>query len=64
MEESEKQANVQVFSEKKKSKIPMILIIIIGVILVSVISSLATYFLVTRGNALMISGANNVNQHM
>ena len=59
MEESEKQANVQVFSEKKKSKIPMILIIIIGVILVSVISSLATYFLVTRGNALMISGANN-----
>lgn len=59
MEENEKQANVQVFSEKKKSKIPMILIIIIGVILVSVISSLATYFLVTRGNALMISGANN-----
>lgn len=59
MEESEKQANVQIFSEKKKSKIPMILIIIIGVILVSVISSLATYFLVTRGNALMISGANN-----
>ena len=36
----------------------MVLIIIIGVVLVSVLSSLATYFLVTKGN-IQITGANN-----
>lgn len=58
MEENEKKNNIQIISEKKKNKIPMVLIIIIGVVLVSVLSSLATYFLVTKGN-IQITGANN-----
>ena len=59
MEENEKKENnIQIISEKKKNKIPMVLIIIIGVVLVSVLSSLATYFLVTEGN-IQITGANN-----
>lgn len=59
MEENEKKENnIQIISEKKKNKIPMVLIIIIGVVLVSVLSSLATYFLVTKGN-IQITGANN-----
>ena len=58
MEENEKKENnIQIISEKKKNKIPMVLIII-GVVLVSVLSSLATYFLVTKGN-IQITGANN-----
>ena len=40
MEENEKQTNVQIFSEKKKSRVPKVLIIMIGVIIVSVLSSL------------------------
>ena len=59
MEENEKKNNnIQIISEKKKNKLPMVLIIIIGVVLVSVLSSLATYFLVTKGN-IQITGANN-----
>lgn len=59
MEENEKKENnIQIISEKKKNKIPTVLIIIIGVVLVSVLSSLATYFLVTKGN-IQITGANN-----
>lgn len=58
MEENEKKNNIQIISEKKKNKIPTVLIIIIGVVLVSVLSSLATYFLVTKGN-IQITGANN-----
>ena len=59
MEENEKKENnIQIISEKKKNKLPMVLIIIIGVVLVSVLSSLATYFLVTKGN-IQITGANN-----
>ena len=59
MEENEKKNNnIQIISEKKKNKIPMVLIIIIGVVQVSILSSLATYFLVTKGN-IQITGANN-----
>lgn len=61
---NENEANIEIFSEKKKSKIPMILIIMIGVVLVSGLSSLATYFLITKGNTLQISGANNTTYNV
>lgn len=64
MEDSEKKENnIQIISERKRNKVPMILVIIIGVILVSVLSSLATYFLVTRGS-VQITGANNTTYNV
>ena len=64
MEENEKKENnIQIISERKRNKVPMILIIIVGVILVSVLSSLATYFLVTKGN-VQITGANNTTYNV
>ncbi len=51
MEENEKQENkYEIVTVKKDKKSPKILVIIIGVVLVSVISSLTTYFLVSRQN--------------
>lgn len=64
MEDNEKKENnIQIISERKRNKVPMILVIIIGVILVSVLSSLATYFLVTRGS-VQITGANNTTYNV
>ena len=64
MEDNEKKENnIQIISERKINKVPMILVIIIGVILVSVLSSLATYFLVTRGS-VQITGANNTTYNV
>lgn len=64
MEENEKKENnIQIISERKRNKVSMILIIIVGVILVSVLSSLATYFLVTKGN-VQITGANNTTYNV
>ena len=64
MEENEKQTNVQIFSEKKKSRVPKVLIIMIGVIIVSVLSSLSTYFLITKGSDFKIKGANNTTYNV
>lgn len=64
MEENEKQTNVQIFSEKKKSRVPKVLIIMIGVIIVSVLSSLSTYFLITKGSNFKIKGANNTTYNV
>ena len=64
MEDNEKKENnIQIISERKRNKVPMILVIIIGVILVSVLSSLTTYFLVTRGS-VQITGANNTTYNV
>lgn len=54
----ENKTEVVVVSEKKDNKGLRIVAIVIGAILLSVVSSLVTYFLVTRGNELMISGMN------
>jgi serine protease Do len=62
MEESEK--NIQIYSEKRKSKAPVIIITIIGVILVSVLSSLATYCFAIKGNSLQIVGTNNTTYNV
>lgn len=65
MEENEKkQTSVEFFSGRRKSKAPMVLIIMIGVVIVSTLSSLATYFLVTRGNAMRITGSNNTTYNV
>ena len=51
MEENEKQENkFEIVTVKKDKKSPRLLVTIIGVVLVSVISSLTTYFLVARQN--------------
>ncbi|MBO5478096.1 MAG: trypsin-like peptidase domain-containing protein [Clostridia bacterium] len=47
-----------VVPERKDNKSLRVVTIVIGAILLSVVSSLVTYFLVTRGNELMISGVN------
>ncbi len=59
MEENEKNSSFETtfVSEKRKRGVPKVIIIIIGIILVSVISSLTTYFLV-RGNKSQISVGN------
>lgn len=59
MEENEKNSSFETtfVSEKRKRGVPKVIIIIIGIILVSVISSLTTYFLV-RGNNSQISVGN------
>ena len=59
MEENEKNSSFETtfISEKRKRGVPKVIIIIIGIILVSVISSLTTYFLV-RGNKSQISVGN------
>ena len=59
MEENEKNSSFETtfVSEKRKRGVPKVIIIIIGIILVSVISSLTTYFLV-RGNNAQISVGN------
>lgn len=49
---------VVVVPERKEHKGLRIFAVIIGAILISVISSIVTYFLVTSGNELMISGTN------
>ena len=66
MEENEDKGivNVSYVSEKKKSKIPQIMIYIILVIFVSILSSLATYFLVTKGNGFKITGSNNTTYNV
>lgn len=59
MEENEKNSSFETtfVLEKRKRGVPKVIIIIIGIILVSVISSLTTYFLV-RGNNSQISVGN------
>ena len=59
MEENEKDSSFEStsVSEKRNRGVPKVIIIIIGIILVSVISSLTTYFLV-RGNKSQISVGN------
>ncbi len=66
MEENEDKGivNVSYVSEKKKSKIPQIMIYIILVIFVSILSSLATYFLVTKGNGFKLTGSNNTTYNV
>lgn len=66
MEENEDKGivNVSYVSEKKKSKIPQIMIYIILVIFVSTLSSLATYFLVTKGNGFKLTGSNNTTYNV
>ena len=54
----ENKTEVVVVSEKRDNKGLRVVAIIIGAILLSVVSSLVTYFLVTRGNELMISDIN------
>ena len=56
MEENKNE--VVVIPEKRDNKSLRIVALLIGAILLSVVSSLVTYFLVTRGNQLMISGIN------
>ena len=59
MEDNEKKEvfKAEYVPDKKRRGVPKVLIIIIGVILVSVISSLTTYFLV-RGDNVQISAGN------
>ena len=59
MEENEKKDSFETrfIPEKKKKGVSKVIVIIIGIILVSVISSLTTYFLV-RGNNSQISVGN------
>ena len=58
MEENENSSILNnISSEKRRRGVPKVIIIIIGIILVSVISSLTTYFLV-RGNNSQISVGN------
>lgn len=66
MEENEDKGmvNVSYVSEKKKSKVPQITIYIILVVFVSVISSLATYFIVTKGNGFQLKGSNNTTYNV
>lgn len=65
MEENEKkQTSVEFFSDRRKSKLPMILVIMIGVVLVSALSSFATYLIVTKGNTMRITGANNTTYNV
>ena len=54
----ENKTEVVVVPEKKDNKSLRVVALLIGAILLSVVSSLVTYFLVTRGNELMISGIN------
>lgn len=65
MEDNEiKTSNVQFFSEKRKNKMPIIFLMIIVVIITSVLSSLLTYFIVTKGNGMHITGANNTTYNV
>lgn len=65
MEDNEiKTSNVQFFSEKRKNKMPIIFLMIIVVIITSVLSSLLTYFIVTKGNGVHITGANNTTYNV
>ncbi len=65
MEENEKKAtNIEIFSERRRNKTPMIFIMIIGIILTSVLSSLTTYLIVTKGNGMQITGANNTTYNV
>lgn len=59
MEENENSSDFKttLVAEKRRRGVPKVIIIIIGIILVSVISSLTTYFLV-RGNNTQISAGN------
>lgn len=59
MEENENGSDFKttLVAEKRRRGVPKVIIIIIGIILVSVISSLTTYFLV-RGNNTQISAGN------
>lgn len=59
MEDNEKKETfkAEIVPEKKRRGVPKVLIIIVGIILVSVISSLTTYFLV-RGNSVQLSAGN------
>lgn len=65
MEDNEiKTSNVQFFSEKRRNKMPIIFLMIIVVIITSVLSSLLTYFIVTKGNGMHITGANNTTYNV
>ncbi len=65
MGENEYQGNnYQIIPEKKNSKTAKILLSVIAMILIAVLSSLTTYFLVARGNGLKISGANNTTYNV
>lgn len=52
------------FVTKKKNNTLRLIAIIIGVVLVSAISSLTTYFLVARGNTMQINGSNNTTYNV
>lgn len=54
----------QVYLPKKKNNSLRLLAIIIGVVLISTLSSLTTYFLVARGNTVQISGSNNTTYNV
>ncbi len=61
MEDNQKnEVSVTYVKEKRASNAPKILLILITVILVSIISSFATYLIVTKSGNMVIKGANNV----
>ncbi len=65
MEDNEiKTSNVQFFSEKRRNKAPMILVMIIAVIFASVLSSLVTYLVMTKGKGMQITGSNNTTYNV
>ena len=65
MEDNEiKTSNVQFFSEKRRDKAPMILVMIIAVIFASVLSSLVTYLVMTKGKGMQITGSNNTTYNV
>lgn len=64
MEENENQNKVQIFSEKRKSKVPMVLGIIVVVVLVSILSSVTTYLVMSKSGKTQITGANNTTYNV
>ncbi len=65
MEDNQKnEISVTYVKEKRASNAPKILLILIAVILVSIISSFATYLIVTKGGNTVIKGANNVTYNV
>ncbi len=62
MENNEKnENNVSVYKEKKSSNVAKIIAVVVGALLISVLSSLVTYFLVTRGGYAITSNNTTYN---